>query len=101
VGLNTGYQTYILLANPNNNAVDVSITFLREDGTTLIKQFTVNASSRFNVAVGGADVPEITDQRFSAVVLAAQPIAVERAMYSDRDGVTWQAGTNATAPRLP
>ena len=39
VGLNTGYQTYILLANPNATPVDVSITFLREDGTTLIKAF--------------------------------------------------------------
>ena len=39
VGLNTGYQTYILLANPNNKPVDVAITFLREDGTTLIKAF--------------------------------------------------------------
>jgi hypothetical protein len=101
VGLNTGYQTYILLANPNNNTVDVSITFLREDGTTLIKTFVVQPSSRFNVAVGGADVPEITNERFSAVVTASHPIAVERAMYSDRAGVTWQAGTNATATRLP
>jgi hypothetical protein len=101
VGLNTGYQTYILLANPNTNEVDVSITFLREDGTTLIKHLTVQASSRYNVAVGGADVPEITNERFSAVVLSAEPIAVERAMYSDREGVTWQAGTNATATRLP
>jgi hypothetical protein len=101
VGLNTGYQTYILLANPNSNAVDVAITFLREDGTTLIKNFVVQPSSRFNVAVGGVDVPEITNERFSAVVLASHPIAVERAMYSDRDGVTWQAGTNATATRLP
>jgi hypothetical protein len=101
VGLNTGYQTYILLANPNSNEVDVAITFLREDGTTLIKHFTVAASSRFNVAVGGADVPEMTNERFSAVVNAAEPIAVERAMYSDRNGVVWQAGTNATATRLP
>ena len=68
VGLDTGYQTYILLANPNTNPVDVSITFLREDGTTLIKSFVVQPSSRFNVAVGGADVPEITNERFSAVV---------------------------------
>jgi hypothetical protein len=101
VGLNTGYQTYILLANPNTNEVDVSITFLREDGTTLIKSFVVQPSSRFNVAVGGADVPEITNERFSAVVNASHPIAVERAMYSDQAGVTWQAGTNATATRLP
>ena len=101
VGLGTGYQTYILLANPNNNPVDAAITFLREDGTSLVKHFVLQPSSRFNVAVGGPDVPEIVNERFSAVVLAAQPIAVERAMYSDRDGVTWQAGTNATATRLP
>jgi hypothetical protein len=101
VGLNTGYQTYILLANPNANEVNVSITFLREDGTTVTKPFTVQPSSRFNVAVGGADVPEITNERFSAVITASHPIAVERAMYSDQAGVTWQAGTNATATRLP
>ena len=35
------------------------------------------------------------------VIVSDVPIAVERAMYSDRDGVTWQAGTNATATRLP
>jgi hypothetical protein len=101
VGLDTGYQTYILLANPNNNPVDVSITFLRENGTTLVKNFTVEQFSRFNVAVGGPDVPEITNERFSAVVTASHAIAVERAMYSDLNGVTWQAGTNATATRLP
>jgi hypothetical protein len=101
VGLGTGYQTYILLANPNDFAVDVQVTFLREDGTTLIKSFQVQPSSRFNVGVGTSDVPEITNERFSAVVLASHPIAVERAMYSDRDGVIWQAGTNATATRLP
>jgi hypothetical protein len=101
VGLDLAYQTYILLANPNTNAVSVSIQFLREDGTTVTKDFTVQPSSRFNVAVGGVDVPEITNTRFSAVVTASHPIAVERAMYSDLNGVTWQAGTNATATRLP
>jgi hypothetical protein len=101
VGLGTGYQTYILLANPNSNPVDVNITFLRENGTTLTKSFSVGPSSRFNVAVGGADVPEITNESFGAVVNASHPIAVERAMYSDQAGVTWQAGTNATATRLP
>jgi hypothetical protein len=101
VGLGTGYQTYILLANPGASEAGVTITFLREDGTTLDKTFTVQPSSRFNVAVGGEDVPEITNERFGAVVSSTLPIAVERAMYSDREGVTWQAGTNATATRLP
>jgi hypothetical protein len=101
VGLDSAYQTYILLANPNNNTVDVSVTFLREDGSSFSKAFVIQPLSRFNLAVGGVDVPEITNERFSAVVLASHPIAVERAMYSDQGGVTWQAGTNATATRLP
>jgi hypothetical protein len=101
VGLGAGYQTYILLANPTSNQAEVTITFLRENGTTLVRTFTVQPASRFNVAVGGAEVPEMTNERFGAVITSTEPIAVERAMYSDRDGVIWQAGTNATATRLP
>ena len=101
VGLNAAYQTYILLANPNTEEALVTITFLRESGAPLVKTFTVSPASRFNVAVGGADVPEITNETFGAIITASHPIAVERAMYSDQAGVVWQAGTNATATRLP
>jgi hypothetical protein len=101
VGLDASYQTYILLANPNDNPAAVEIKFIRDDGTTLTKNFTVDPASRFNVAVGGEAVPEITNGQFSAVITASLPIAVERAMYSDQAGATWQAGTNATATRLP
>lgn len=30
-----------------------------------------------------------------------QPIVVERALYADALGIHWQAGSNATATRLP
>jgi hypothetical protein len=101
VGMTGGYQTYILLANPNTDPTDVTITFLRENGTTLTKTVTVEPGKRFNVAVGGVETPEIVNERFSAVITATLPIAVERAMYADMGGPTWQAGTNATATRLP
>jgi hypothetical protein len=32
---------------------------LRENGTTLVKTFTVPPGNRFTVEVGGADIPEI------------------------------------------
>ena len=59
--------------------------------------------SRFNVAVGaGADVPELADESFGALVTSTQPIAVERAMYSNGPGQpVWAAGTSPTAVRLP
>ncbi len=44
----------------------MTITFLRENGTPVVKTFRVNASSRFNVAISGpqSDVPELIDEAF-------------------------------------
>jgi hypothetical protein len=46
-------------------------------------------------------VPELSNEGFGALITADQPIFVERSMYSDAGGVTWAAGTVATATRLP
>jgi hypothetical protein len=97
------FETYILLANPGAAAAQVRLTFLRTNGTTVVKDYTVAPTSRFNVPVN-VFVPELQDESFSAVieVLNGVPIAVERAMYSnDTAGTRWAAGTNATAVRLP
>lgn len=103
VGGPNGYQTYILLANSEAMPADVTLTFLRADGTTLVKTFRVSPSSRFNVGVTGpdGDVPELADESFGTLIESTQPIVVERSMYSNANGVVWAAGTNATATRLP
>jgi hypothetical protein len=102
VGGTNNYQTYILLANPGSAPADVTITFLRSNGSTVTKSFTVDPVSRFNVAPGpGGLVPELSNEEFAAVIESSEPIAVERAMYLDVGGATWSAGTNATATRLP
>ena len=46
-------------------------------------------------------VPELSDEAFGTVIESTQPIAVERSLYTNANGVTWAAGTNATATRLP
>jgi YVTN family beta-propeller protein len=97
-------QTYILLANAGAEAASVTITFLRTDGTTVVKTYDVGAASRFNVAIvpgPGSMVPELADESFGARIESTQPIVVERSVYSDANGITWAAGTNATATRLP
>ncbi len=101
VGGPLGYQTFILLANPGTEPAVVTVTFLRENGTTLTKQYTVQPTSRFNVEAGSPLAPELRNERFGAVISSTKPIAVERAMYSNTPGLTWSAGTNATATRLP
>jgi hypothetical protein len=104
VGGPSAYQTYILLANPGGQPADVTVRFLRPSGAPLVKTFTVKPARRFNIAVtggAGGDVPELNDTDFGAVIESSQPIAVERAMYSNANGVVWAAGTNATATPLP
>jgi hypothetical protein len=97
-----GYRTYILLTNPDPGATaHVTMTFLRQDGTPVIKAFSVPPASRLTIDVGSAQVPEIIDGAFGADILSDVPIAVERAMYSNANGQFWAAGTNAAATRLP
>jgi hypothetical protein len=99
----TNAQTFILLANPGTTDTDVTITFLRDNGLpTVTKTFHVPAQKRFNVHVGAdADVPELTNEHFGALVVSDQAIAVERAVYWDANGQIWAAGTNATGTPLP
>jgi hypothetical protein len=97
------FHTYILLANPGNTAAaEVQITFLRTDGTTLVRHYHVAPTSRFNVDVDSF-VPELAGQLYSAVITVTNgvPITVERATYNNAGGVVWAAGTSATGVRLP
>jgi hypothetical protein len=94
-----GFETYILLANPGSASADITATFLKPDGTTIVKTYAVPATSRFNIHVNSM-VPELVNQHFGTVIASSGPIAVERAMYANAGGVTWAAGTNATATKL-
>jgi hypothetical protein len=96
-------QTYILIANTSAFAGSARVTLLFEDGTTDQKTFALAANSRTNVDVQ-AEFASSTNKRYGAVVdsLGASPAAlvVERAMYSNANGVVWAAGTDALATKL-
>jgi hypothetical protein len=100
VGGAAAYQTFILLANEGDTEAVGEITYYRANGTVVKKPYVVPAASRVTVYVN-VDVPELTDESFSALVSADRPIIVERAMYSNADGVIWAAGTNATGTPIP
>jgi BarA-like signal transduction histidine kinase len=104
VGGSRAYETYILLANPGETAATVTVTFLREGGLApIVQTYAVAPTSRFNVYANG--VPGLqSGERFGALIESTEPIAVERAMYSNassQPGLFWAAGTNATATPIP
>ncbi len=102
VGAPFNHQTFILLANPSGTAATVRITYLRTNGTTVVKTYTVAGTSRKNVWVN-AEVPELVNEGFGALIEVTNgvEIAVERALYWDNGAQVFGVGTNATAIRLP
>jgi hypothetical protein len=101
VGRFESANSYILLANNTSGPATVTIQFIREVDVPLTKTFTVPANSRFSVATGpGTAVPELTEERFGAVITSTAPIVVERALYWNANTEFWSAGTNATATAL-
>jgi hypothetical protein len=85
-----GIHTWILIQNPTRNPTDVTVTYLREDGSTIQQKLTVGATSR--VAINTREA--LDGERFGAVVEANQPIVAERAMYFG--GAVDGSGTGAS-----
>ena len=96
-------ETYILIANVSDRQGVATVRLHFEDGTTAVKEFNLAALSRINV-IASIDFPQSAGKLFSVVVESTGPnpvdIVVERAMYSNGNGATWAAGTNAVGTKL-
>ena len=100
-------QTFVLVANTSTTAATVRVTLLFDGRAPMTRDFTVAARSRFTIPIFPSpftDVNGAVSGQFSVIVesIGATPaqIVVERAMYSDVNGVIWAAGTNLLATKL-
>jgi hypothetical protein len=73
------FDLYVLIANPGNADATVQATFLRPDGSTVARTYTVRAHSRFSVYVDG--IPGLEATSVATTLTANVPIVAERAMY--------------------
>jgi hypothetical protein len=96
IGGPTAAQTFVLLANPNDNSATVNVRLLFEDGTTNVVTETVEAQARFTLDVSTRFGPFPEGRRFGVLVESSLPIVVERAMYT----AGLAAGTNVLGTRL-
>jgi hypothetical protein len=96
-------STFVLVANTSPFAGDIKVTLLFEDGPEVSAVFSLLPNSRYNVPFDGL-FAAANGKRFATIVesLGDNPpqIVVERAMYSDANGVMWAAGSNAVATKL-
>jgi hypothetical protein len=90
-----GWETYTLVANPNQEAVKVQVTYLPAGGgkaITFTDEIAAGSRKTYNMLGGGKPNPGISG-RASTVVKSLDeglPIIVERSMYWNNRG----AGTN-------
>jgi hypothetical protein len=91
-----------LLGNPDAEAANVTITYLRSDGTTVTGGYVVPPHSRYSLLVT-AQVPGLSDESFGAVIQVTNNvgIVVERSLYWNAGGVVWAGGSNVGATPVP
>jgi subtilisin family serine protease len=72
-----GFETWILVQNPDPSPAEVEVTFMESGGETHTFQFSMAPSSRLTVDVNSL----VPDRDVSTHVHADRPVVAERAMY--------------------
>jgi len=76
------FDLFVLIANPSNEAAEVDVEFLLDNGTVVPKHYRIAANSRYTMLVDGED-PRLRDAAVSTIVTSSNlvPIVVERVMW--------------------
>ena len=88
------FDTYILVGNPNPTLANLTVTFLKGDGTSLVRNKQVPANGRLTLFVDGED-PTLADAAVSTTVVSDMPVVSERAMYWAGTAATWFEAHNS------
>jgi subtilisin-like proprotein convertase family protein len=93
------FNTFVLLANDNATATNVTVRFLLEGGGVVNLPVSVPAKTRRTIFAG--DISALVNQSFGIDVTSTLPIIAERAMYLPGarvfEGGHESAGVNATS----
>jgi hypothetical protein len=80
-----GFDTFVLVQNPNKEPAQVTLNFLKSGGKTQQLVFQVEPLARYTVPVDS--VPGMEQAEFSTEVRSTKPVVVERSMYFDYNGI--------------
>lgn len=92
------FDEYVLMANPNGMAANVTADFMKPDGSVVSGSYSIPALSRSTIhvdSVGGLDNIEVSTR-----LRSDQPITSERSMYfhdffNSKEGGTCSAGVSS------
>ncbi len=90
-----GFETFLLLSNPNTADATVDVTTFSSDGLQETSTVTVAAKTRLTVHMDNSLWASIQGKAFSIRVRSTRPIVAEEAVYWDRlhgNGQYWRGG---------
>jgi hypothetical protein len=80
-----GFDEYVLIENPGNTVATTAVTFFKDNGEVIERDYELLAHSRFTIKVD--DVPGCESTAVSVQVDGGTtPLMVERAMYFNQEG---------------
>ncbi len=96
------FELFVLIANPNDEPAEVTVTYLLDNGTTYSRTLVAPPNARTNIWVdeeqfeGVAGLP-LANVNVSTTVVATNdvPIIVERAMWWPGNSTTWHEAHNS------
>ncbi|MFH1151199.1 MAG: DUF5719 family protein [Actinomycetota bacterium] len=93
---NGGFETWVLIANPNDQVANAALTYMTPTGQVQGPDVTLEALSRTSLFVADS-VP--SEWSVSTLVTCDQPVVVERSMYwKDRKAGHDSIGVTSPAP---
>ncbi|WP_291980812.1 SdrD B-like domain-containing protein [Luteitalea sp.] len=98
-----GFNLFYLLQNPNPTTASVEVTYLLPaPQAPIVKAYTITPNTRFNIWVN-LEAPELAAAEVSAVIRGTNniPVIVERAMYRNNGGRTFDAGHESAGVTAP
>jgi len=95
-GAQGALRTSLIVANPNDEEVTVTVTFLLEGGAPVARSYAVGPLARRTIVF--QDVRELIGRSFGMVVDATRPIAAERTTYLDAPRAAQAGLTSAGVP---
>ncbi|OFW58038.1 MAG: hypothetical protein A2Y75_12505 [Candidatus Solincola sediminis] len=91
------FDTWILLANPNQEGTTAHLTFAKEDGSEVKLDVDIGGSSRLSLRANS--IKGLEGSAFSTHIDSDRPLLAERSMYFYFND--WSGGTNCPAIQGP
>jgi autotransporter-associated beta strand protein len=94
------FDTYLLIANPNDVESAITLTFLREGEPAFVAPRTVGPRSRLTIHAG--EYAELHNRSFGISVSSTQPVNAERATYFGSTATRlWSGGQESAGVAHP